>query len=492
MGTPQMQTILEEVNLSYHIQNLPLGVIAFNRDLEVIYWSEKAAEIFEWTAAETLHKPFLSLNMVYEEDMERVSQTINEIVFGIVHNNQCTNRNYTKSRKIVYCDWYNSALKDASGQLNSVLCFIHDVTETKRDEKALEESQHQLSLIYNSAIDPMWLVSVEGKDQFRFETINTSFTTVTGLQKSQVVGLLMEEVLPVSSHNLVRQKYNEAITTGKVIDYVEVAVHPAGEKMGEIRVIPVKNAQGRVTKLLGIANDITEKHELQKKLDKERNEISKKVTAAAIKSQEVERNNISRDLHDNVNQVLTTVKLYTELCTAGSVDVATFLPKCTALLNETINEIRLLSKQLSVPSLNNIGISEVLKDLVGLVQETQKLDIHLKVHAPHCTLIDEELQLAIYRITQEQLTNILKHAQAEHVLIKLEALENTLTLTILDDGIGFDTDQKVNGIGITNMTSRAHLFNGRLEIKSKSGEGCTLSVSFPVEYSNGKCLPAAV
>jgi two-component system, NarL family, sensor kinase len=492
MGDVHMYNIIDEISLSYHLENSPLGVIAFNKELQIVFWSDKATEIFEWNSAETLHQSITTLNLVYEEDLEEVSKKIHEITFGIHHYNQNTNRNYTKSGRLIYCDWYNSALKDASGNITSILCFIHDVTEGKNAVQALEESQNQLSLIYNSAIDPMWLISIEGENQFRFENINASFTQVTGLERHQVVGLLMEQVLPPSSHGLVRTKYNEAIKTGKEIDYVEIAVHPAGERIGEIRVIPVKDAEGNVTKLVGIANDITEKYALQKKLDRERDELRKKITAAAIQSQEVERSSISRELHDNVNQVLTTVKLYTELLTSGSVDPLTYLPKCTILLNDTINEIRRISKQLAVPTLSNVGIKDVLKDLVELVQETQQLDIELQIDAPHCDQIDEELQLAIYRITQEQLTNILKHANAEHVLVKLQASQTYLTLTIADNGVGFNTRQKANGIGITNMTSRAHLLNGVLAIKSSKGKGSTLTASFPVKYAHGKCFPVSV
>ena len=119
------------------------------------------------------------------------------------------------------------------------------------------------------AIDPMWLINIEQGEQFRFEKINASFTDVTGLRSEQVAGQLIEEVMPKSSHALVREKYLEAIQTGKIVDYVEIAVHPAGEKVGEIRVIPIKNEQGTVIKLMGIAHDVTEKMVLQKRLDRE-------------------------------------------------------------------------------------------------------------------------------------------------------------------------------------------------------------------------------
>jgi two-component system, NarL family, sensor kinase len=491
MGEKSLYEILDERSLAYHIENTQMGIIVYGKDQQVIYWSKRAAEIFEWQAEETLCQSLATLNIVHEEDVHKVAAVIGEIMSGNKDFMQITNRNYTRSGKMIYCNWYNSALKDASGQIQSLISFVLDVTDHETAVQQLKESENQLSLIYNSAIDPMWLIDIEGPDQFRFATINDAFTPVTGLSREQVVGFLIEEVMPVSSHQLVRAKYNEAISSGKVIDYVEIAEHPAGEKVGEIRVIPVKDKQGAVTKLVGIANDVTEKAALQKKLDQERETLSKKITAAAIKGQEIERHNISRELHDNVNQVLTTVKLYTELCSAGSVDTAVILPKCTLLLNETINEIRRLSKQLSGPSMDHASLGDVLKDLVQSVQETQAIDIELST-ASSCQAVDPELRLAIYRIAQEHLTNILKHAGARHVNIQLKTKKGQLYLTISDDGAGFDTRQKTNGIGITNMTSRAQLLNGSLKIKSAVGKGCTLQAVFPVECSTGICQPVSL
>jgi two-component system NarL family sensor kinase len=488
MRAINLYEILDEPSLANHIENTQMGIIVYGKDQKIVYWSKRAAEIFEWQAEDALYQPIVKLNIIHEEDAEQVAAVINEIMSNNKDFIQITNRNYTRSGKVIYCNWYNSALKDAKGKIQSLISFVQDVTVSETVVQQLKDHEDQLSLIYNSAIDPMWLIDIEGPDQFRFASINDSFIHVTGLNKEKVVGFLIEEVMPAASLQLVRAKYKEAIHSGKVIDYVETAVHPAGEKVGEIRVIPVKNEQGAVTKLLCIANDITEKQALQKKLDSEQEALSKKITAAAIKAQEIERNNISRELHDNVNQVLTTVKLYTELCSSGSVDAAAFLPKCTLLLNETINEIRRITKQLSSPLMDNISLGDILKDLVQSVRETKAIHIKLGV-STSCHAVHSELCLAIYRIAQEHLTNILKHACAAHVSIQLETKNGKLYLTITDDGVGFNTQQKGSGLGITNMTSRAHLLNGSLKIKSAEGKGCTLMVSFPIECSTGICQP---
>ena len=331
------------------------------------------------------------------------------------------------------------------------------------------------------SIDPMWIINIESGNKFRFEEINASFTAVTGLKPEQVEGRLIEEVLPVTSHKIVREKYTQVIKTGKIVDYIEIAVHPAGEKVGEIRVLPIKNDEGKVVKLMGIAHDITEKTILQRKLDEERDKISKRISAATIRSQERERNSISLELHDNVNQVLTTVKLYTELCISRSVDIDVYLRKCTGLLMETIDEIRRLSKQLASPAINSMGLSASFSELIESINQTRQADIRLITDLQDTIRLNEDMQMALYRIAQEQLTNILKHAQAKTVIVNLHNNPEEIFLHIKDDGIGFDAKRKTSGIGIANMTYRASLFNGKFELKSAKGKGCELKVSFPLK-----------
>ncbi len=270
---------------------------------------------------------------------------------------------------------------------------------------------------------------------------------------------------------MVREKYLEVIRTNKRVDYIEVADYPPGKRVAEVRAIPIFNDEGLVTKIVGIAHDITERQVLREKLSKELNSFNKRLTAATIKSQERERNAIGLELHDNVNQVLTTVKLYTELCASGDVDLNIYLPKCTSILKDTIDEIRRLSKQLATPSLGTLGIADSMSELVQSVQLTKKVNVSLHIPSLCCNTIEEDLQLAVYRITQEHLTNILKHANATHVSISLACSPTILSLVISDDGVGFDTNQKPAGVGITNMINRANLFGGEISIRSAAEKG---------------------
>lgn len=487
MAHPNLYDLIDAISLSHHLENTPFGVLLWDANMKLIYCSKEAAAKFACTPDDLLYKPINLLQFVHEEDAPAVAALITEIASGRKNHNESLNRNLTKEGAVIYCQWYNSALRDDQGKVVNILSLFQDVTAQVDTQLALKKSQQRLSLAFNSAIDPMWLIRVEGPNAFRFETINHAFTKVTGWTPEQVEGQPIEKIMPESSHELVRGKYNEALTTGKIIDYVEEAQHPSGIKYGEIRVIPIRGESGEPMRILGIANDITEKVHLQKKLDAEHEIRSRQITSAAIKGQESERSKVSRELHDNVNQVLTTVKLYVELCIDQKIDADAILPKCAAYLDNTINEIRHLSKQLSAPSLGSMNFRETLTELIDSLRASTQIDVALEFTKLHFSEMESELHLTIYRVAQEQITNIIKYAKADRVHISLKENSSLLYFTITDDGIGFDLSQKRQGIGITNMQSRVEILNGHFQIITSPGNGTRLEVEIPVIIEGDVC-----
>jgi two-component system sensor histidine kinase UhpB len=147
-----------------------------------------------------------------------------------------------------------------------------------------------------------------------------------------------------------------------------------------------------------------------------------------------------------------------------------------------MKEIRKLSHSLVAPSLGNLGLKEALQ---VLTYDTNLLNGGLKVQL----IIDEKYnekgidktkELMLYRVVQEQLSNITKYAEAKNAFITLKKENNTLFLTIADNGVGFDTSQKSKGgIGLTNMKSRIEFYSGNLNIISAPHQGCTLEISIP-------------
>lgn len=205
----------------------------------------------------------------------------------------------------------------------------------------------------------------------------------------------------------------------------------------------------------------------------------KAITEAVIRAQETERSVIGLELHDNINQVLTTVKLHNEMLMEGIGDPKTILPRTVQYLQDCINEIRGLSRRLSAPTLGKMSLEESVKELIDSVNATSKVKIIHQITGLENTVLKQELHLGIYRILQEQLNNILKHANASEVFISLEQQNDRLHLLVADNGEGFVLSNKNTGIGLVNMQTRAESLNGTFDLQSRPGHGCKITVMLP-------------
>ena len=225
--------------------------------------------------------------------------------------------------------------------------------------------------------------------------------------------------------------------------------------------------------------DITERKQLERELEAQR----RRTTAAVLQAQEQERQEIGKELHDNINQILTTVKLYLEVSLSPGMDRDELTHKSIELLQDSINEIRCLSKRLASPAIEaeTLSLPHSLKALVDHIAATNRFKVILDTTALTNRVISKEVHLAVYRIVQEQLTNVLKHAEAGTVSIVFQIENENLIMTLTDDGKGFDRRQSHSGIGIANMEARAKKLRGTLKIISKPGKGCRLILQLPVE-----------
>jgi signal transduction histidine kinase len=224
--------------------------------------------------------------------------------------------------------------------------------------------------------------------------------------------------------------------------------------------------------------DITEKILLEKELDAERLLKQHEITLAVISAQEQERQELGSELHDNVNQILAGSLLYLSLAKKILKIDHEYLKESDKLINTAITEIRNLSHSLIAPSLQESELLEALKTIIEVTHKTSGIRITLKDGSFDERLISDKLKLTIYRIVQEQLNNILKHASAGKVTIKLVQKNKTTLLCVKDDGVGFDTTKKAGGVGLLNIKTRASLFNGDVSIVSSPGKGCELKVLF--------------
>jgi signal transduction histidine kinase len=222
------------------------------------------------------------------------------------------------------------------------------------------------------------------------------------------------------------------------------------------------------------------------RLAEEKERYERLLTEQMIAVQEREREWIGRELHDNVSQVLTTVKLYLEM--ASKQEDNPLIPRSMQLINSSIVEIRNLSHQLSSPTLGTRSLIDTINGLIETVGFSTNLVFEFD-HAGYNVPLIMSQRLALYRILQEQLNNIIKHSGATRVRITLTQKNEQVLLTVRDNGKGFDSKTRSNGMGLNNITSRVKVFGGTVDIESAPQKGCLIRVMFPV-ISSGEDVPA--
>jgi signal transduction histidine kinase len=207
-------------------------------------------------------------------------------------------------------------------------------------------------------------------------------------------------------------------------------------------------------------------------------EQQKEINRLMIKTQENERNELGRELHDNINQILAAVKLQLEYSLENYEEEKCTVERCKINIEEVIREIRNLSHRLVLPRFAETTLkSEIQKTIDNILQQQP---VQLDVNGLNESLVPDNIKETLYRIIQEQLTNIIRHAKAARAVIKLHNTASTIFLSIQDNGVGFNTTQCRNGVGITNILNRVETYSGTVQIYSSPGKGCRLEVSIPL------------
>jgi PAS domain S-box-containing protein len=357
-----------------------------------------------------------------------------------------------------------------------------DINERKLAEQKLVESEELYRSLFNKSPLPIFVADKEG---LQYLEVNDTAIELYGYSREEFLKLTVFDVRSESDH-----LYLQGIVDQGTLPLTENnGVHHI-KKNGEIMTVDVAldtiNYKGKEAYLV-IVNDITKTLQLQQQLTDEKLNKQIEITRATISGQENERNELGKELHDNVNQILATAKLYLVSSRTTKDKQEEYVEIAKNLVDDSINEIRKISKSLIPPSLGDLSLKDALKELIPAIKLTNK-NIHLKTEGLKEEALCDDLKISVYRIVQEQLNNIMKYAEASDILIKVTQSERELALLVADNGKGFDVTQKRNGIGITNIINRATTFDGKVVIDSSSGHGCRLNVNFKLLAAPGKNL----
>ena len=352
--------------------------------------------------------------------------------------------------------------------------------ERRRVEMALRESEERFRTIVEQSPISIQVMTPDGWTV----QVNRAWEKLWGVTAADVrsYNMLHDE----QAKNLGMMPYVERGFAGETVEMPPVAYHtPETLKTGrkrwfQARIYPVKDSRDEIRNVIMTYEDITDRQWAT--------EGFQRLSAELMNAQEAERKRISQELHDELGQALTAMRI--NLATLEKDLFPDFptsrqkLLETSLLVDEMLEHVRELSHALRPTMLDELGLVPTLRwyvtryaERLGIEVEFEAMDLKDRPAA--------EIETTLYRIVQEALTNIARHAQARRVHLRLARQESRLTALIEDDGIGFDVqkrlaaDATLSGAGLVGMRERVARWGGNLTIQSSPGQGVQLFVELP-------------
>ncbi|HQQ00126.1 MAG TPA: PAS domain S-box protein [bacterium] len=364
-------------------------------------------------------------------------------------------------------------VRDDRGITVGVVEMAQDITEQKRSREALQQSEETLRVMLNAFPEVACLLDIQGSILQGNQALVNRFRT----DLQDLIGTNITDYLPTELAESRMEQIDRAFRTKK-------SVHFQDERDGRIfdsYLYPVLDEKAEVTRLAALAIDIT---------DRKRSEESiHALTQELIKVQENERQRISRDLHDNVAQDLSTVRLGIQMLHEQIPNLASQHSKriqdlCSVLQN-AIMSVRDLCYNLRPAGLDQLGLSKTVFNYCEEFKEKTGIAVDFHCAGMEDITLDFDTEINLYRLVQEALNNVKNHAEATHVTIRLAVSVPTILLRIEDNGKGFDVQQRMisalaeRRMGLRSMEERASLLRGTFEVQSQVGAGTTILITVP-------------
>jgi len=453
------------------------GVWEYNFQTKEIYYSPLYKKMLGYSEEEFPDKAYEWQSRVHPDDFYKIIDVDTLYEDHSIVNHSVEYRLRSKSGEYIWVLDRGMLLERTPDGKPLKLAGTHtNITERKIAEEKLKQSDHRFTSFMANTPTMTWVID----EHAIFHYLNASYKKAFRLTED-AVGKSVYEVFPKDICDQFVENNQKVFKTNRAIELTENGIGPDGEKqIYHICKFPLEPENG-VRLLGGVALDITKRVQLEQQLADDEARKKREIIQAIINAQEKERIELAYELHDNVNQILSSSKLMLEVAAEQPDLGKDFTKRGLAYLQDAINEIRKICHSLTPASLRDISLEAAVEDVVQSINATGKLKIkYSKKTEALRNEIEPEKQLAILRIIQEQLNNILKHAHASEATISLFLNEHNISLEIQDNGQGFDPSTTKKGPGFYNMFNRVEYYEGTIQFITSDGKGCTLRIEIPV------------
>jgi len=351
------------------------------------------------------------------------------------------------------------------------------IAERNRAEAALRESEERYRELFENARDAIYVHDLEGK----YMRVNRAAEELSGYRREEIVGHSFVEFVAPEYIQQVRKRFCAKLAKQGETTYEFDVIAKDGRR------VPVEVSSraiyenGLMIGVQGTARDITERKLAQDALQMFSRQL--------IEAQEDERRRIARELHDQIGQVLTAVKmnLHTVQQVSQASEASGYIKDNIEAVDEALRLVRDLSVDLRPPVLDDFGLATALRWYVDRYAKRTGLEVEVVADVPDHERFSRDLETACFRIAQEALTNVVRHSGAKTVVLQLVKDGNVLLLSVKDDGVGFDLESlrkrapRAATLGLISMQERAHFAGGTIEIDSAISKGTEVRFRLTLE-----------
>ncbi len=376
-------------------------------------------------------------------------------------------------------------IRDAKGKIYRIVGIADDITKRKEAWDFLYESEARKKAIMQTSLDGIITINHDGV----IVEVNSAAEKMFALGQSKLVGEKILEIIPPSFKDWFHAGLMNSFagakgpTQGSRIEMP--ALRGDGNRFSAEFTISAIMLNGEHPMFTLYIRDITQ---LQRAMSELR-----ALPQRIIKAQEDERSRIAQELHDGINQSIASVKMRLSKVATPELKPSTreILHRCDDLLVRVLEENRRIAHNLRPVELDNLGLATACTNLCKQVHARSNIEFDCEM-IPVTKRLQPELELNIFRILQEAINNIEKHAQAKQVKVRIRTRQNEIILKIQDDGCGFTPRTVANkssrrqGLGLTNMRERALSMGGNCEIKSSLKRGTVVVARFPLNAPEKK------
>jgi PAS domain S-box-containing protein len=452
--------------------------------------SAEFGRVLGYTTEHLSGKHFASI--VHPDDLQLCMETFDVLKeFGKADDNICFRVKH-QNGQYKWVDCSAVCLFDANGNPTHSIGFAHDITHMKNVVEELRFSEERYRSLFEALGEGAVLID------------STGTVIASNRCAEQIFGVGKEGMRDLNTFRVNWKFFHEdgseyplhthpsciTLQTGKPLKNMIMGVMRLDENVTwiSINTEPIYYSLNREKPDAVVASfaDIT-----QAKKDKEeilRNqqlyiEATKTVAQAVVDAQEKERAEIGYELHDNVNQILSTARVFLDLARNDGKERLHLIERSASNISNAVSEIRRISRSLVPASLNDLGLILSIEDLVDSIRIAKTIKVEFYHSGDIESSVSEKGKLMLFRIIQEQVTNVLKHAEATNLVIELMVDSGAISLAITDNGKGFDIEKvkTKKGVGLYNIANRTELFNGKMNMVTTPGNGCKLNINIPLK-----------